>query len=377
MAATSAASVSAVLTAGKALDMAMQAAAKTEENSGGSGGANEVKPDESDLLRSAAAAAAATMGQNPPEERRLPFSITNILNHHQQVQSEEDADDEDGEDDEDDDVKVEDEDEDEDEMAAAEKKVIVKKEEEFAAAMAAAAAAAAASSTASPAAASAAASLFAPGGIFSTAAMSGAGPTSAVEGATPPGAGLMDASGVIKVPAQRPQLGASFAPPSLAGATGAAPPVMPPPHLAAALAAAGNPLMAADYASWLCRPTIPATTGIPGYFPLPSNLLAARLGGKKVFVRWRQKGGGGFPSIGTGTNYVSRLFQRRSCGRSFGTALVAAIGGGDGGLSMWRRRRNKTNCSHDETKWKNNNFHSMQVGRLGPRSRPPASPHAS
>ena len=64
----------------------------------------------------------------------------------------------------------------------------------------------------------------------------------------------------------------------------------PPPHLAAALAAsaAGNPaLAAADYASWLCRPALPAAAaaaaaaGLPGYFPLPSNLLAARLGGKK------------------------------------------------------------------------------------------------
>ena len=89
---------------------------------------------------------------------------------------------------------------------------------------------------------------------------------------------------MIKVPvAQRPQMATSAAAAAVAAAAAAAaaagmppppphaPPPPPPPHLAAAAAAA-----AADYASWLCRP-IP---GLPGYLPLPSNLLAARLGGE-------------------------------------------------------------------------------------------------
>ena len=115
-----------------------------------------------------------------------------------------------------------------------------------------------------------------------------------------------------KVPAQRPPHpvaaaaaalhipGVSAAPPThpmaaaaMAAAAQQGMPMPPPPHLAAALAAsaAGNPLMAADYASWLCRPSLPAAAaaaaaaaGLPGYFPLPSNLLAARLGGKKLYL---------------------------------------------------------------------------------------------
>jgi hypothetical protein len=181
------------------------------------------------------------------------------------------SDEEEEEDEEEDDVKVEDDDDAEDEEDEdEEKKVLIKKEQEFAAAMAAAAAAAATSSSS----AAATAALFAPGGIFSMAGTAGGA-----------GGGIVDsaAAGVIKVPAQRPlcppthpmhptmPLGMQF---------------MPPPHLAAALAAAaGNPLAAADYASWLCRPTLPppvSAAGIPGYFPLPSNLLAARLGGKNL-----------------------------------------------------------------------------------------------
>ena len=97
-------------------------------------------------------------------------------------------------------------------------------------------------------------------------------------------------AGVIKVPAHRPSVSqalAQIAPHVPGGLAPAANPGVLFPGLAAAAAAAAHapnaaalsPSAAIDYSSWLCRP-LP----LPGYLPIPPNILAARLGGKSFII---------------------------------------------------------------------------------------------
>ena len=109
-----------------------------------------------------------------------------------------------------------------------------------------------------------------------------------------------ESNGIIKVPAHRPPgLPPAFPPGGLLGlppAAAAAAPGSDSPSSpnsssptnssgSAAFSAAISAAAAADYASWLCRPPHPHHPGLGlpgGYLPLPSNLLAARLGGKSI-----------------------------------------------------------------------------------------------